>query len=250
MTSAHRRWSRWAAAALCLMASLPVVAQPKAEVRTTNRTVSAVGHASEQIAPDLAVLTFGIEIHDPSTTQAVIANRRMTAKLVSALKRMGIESSHMSVAPYEMAFVPTTFVPALGTNQKVEFQIQQKGSYKVTSIVTVTVRVLSDVSKLIDTAVEAGVDRIDAVRYLSTRRQSIEEKLLPQAIADAKSRAASIAEDIGFTLGEPLEVATLPTASTDTVQLPGANTGDARVNVPLLTVEAAVRVTYRAVPVN
>ena len=227
------------------VAVLPLSAMPKAEVeKGPSLTVTATGRATEQVVPDTAILRFGVEIHDPSTTQAVQTNQRMTEKIVAAIEKQ--KGTEVSVAPYQMVYVPAVFVPALGTNQPVEFRVQQKGSYKVTTDIVVTLHNMASLPKIIDTALTAGVDRIGPIEYTSSHADEIAQSLVPQAVADALTKAKALAADTGMVLGAPIGVTNLESGRGAGRQVPTANARGAKFSPPKLTVESRVRVVYEA----
>ncbi|HUX19857.1 MAG TPA: SIMPL domain-containing protein [Spirochaetia bacterium] len=238
---------QFGALVLIILVPFTVSAQPKAEVAPApSERVSAIGSASAGIPPDTAILTFGVEIRNPSTTQAALINERVTGKVVSAFEAQGVDPSDISVAPYEMVFVPSTFIPALGTTQKVEFDIQQKGSYKVVTDIRVTVRRLSEMASLINTALDAGVDRIDAVEYSSSKISEIEKGLIPKAIEDARAQATILAANLGLSLMDPLQISVVPNPDSTGESASGEKLRSGAFNLPMLQARVAVRVEYRA----
>ncbi len=247
MRSANRN-SRFSAVSILLFlgaAVLPLSAMPKAEVeKAPPLTVTANGTASEQVIPDTAILRFGVEIRDPSTTQAVQANQRMTDKIVAAIEKQ--QGTEVTVAPYQMVYVPAVFVPALGTNQPVEFRIQQKGSYKVTTDIEVKVHTVASLPQIIETALTAGVDRIDPIKYESSRSAEIAQTLVPKAVADALTKAKSLAADTGMVLGPPIAVTALDSPNTPPRPASTANAQGTNFSPPKLTVETRVQVVYEA----
>lgn len=223
----------------------PLSAMPKAEVEKARPlTVTVTGRAVEQVVPDTAILRFAVEIRNPSTTQGVQANQRMTDKIVAAIKKQ--PGTRISVAPYQMVYVPAVFVPALGTNQPVEFRIQQKGSYKVTTDIQVTVHDMASLPKIVDTALTAGVDRIDPIEYESSRSVAIAKTLVPEALADALAKAKALAADTGMALGPPIAVTSLESRGGRHHEVPTANAQGNQFTPPKLSVETRVHVVYEA----
>ncbi len=245
-------------AALFVIAS-PAFSQPKVEViPQTNKSpeVTAVGRAVRSVAPDIAILSFGIEIRDPSTTNAVLVNKRMTEKAVKGLEKSGVPPADISVAPYQMEHVVGTFIPALGTNQPVEFQIQQKGTYRVTSEIKVTTHSVSNVGSIIDAALAAGVDRIGPIHYRTSRRKEIEAELVTEAVADARRVAETLAKSEGLTLGDLLRVSSLSGGSDSTAAGSNGEPASAQSmisegsNSPSVDVRTEVRVVFAAMKVG
>lgn len=236
-------------ACLLVSACAAAFAQPKVEVVPQQPapmpTVAAIGEATAMVHPDTAVLTFAVEVRDPNTTQAVGVNERMTRKVVGKLEKAGVGAPDVEVGIYRMRYVVNDFVPALGTNQPVEFRVEQHGTYKVTSDIIVTVHDLSKVADLINTALAAGVDRIDRVRYESSRAHEIEAGLVGNAVKDARKKAVVLARETGLTVGEPLHVIELPDASSAVRVLDGNTVSGQRVP-PMLQVRLRVRVVYAA----
>lgn len=246
-----KRWLLRTALAVCAMSvtAWPVVAQPKVEVAPRSpvapRTVAVIGEASTNVRPDIAILTFAVEIRNQNTTQAVLVNHRTTNKIVDEIEKSGTAASDIAVGNYRMEYVVDTFTPALGTNQPVEFQVEQHGTYKVTTEIVVTVHNLSFVPRLFNVAILAGVDQIGRVEYKSSRLAEIESQLVPQAIKNARQKAETLARDSGLQLGEPLRVAELPNGSA-TVKVLAGMTGSGQTAPPTLEVWKRVRIVFAA----
>lgn len=251
MNTGLRNANAKGALVLCLFAVLcaPVFAQPKVEVlpqaTSPAPTVSAVGEAVARFQPDTAVLTFAVEIRNPNTTQAVLVNQRMTKKVAEEIEKSGVATADVAVGNYEMKHVVNTFLPALGTNQPVEFQLEQHGTYLVTSTIVVTIHHIADVAKIISTALGAGVDRIDRVEYEASSLTTVEAELMPKAIKDARQKAEALAHDTGLTLGEPIRVVQLPDTSVSAVVAAG-NTVPGQMSPPKIEARLRVRVVYAA----
>ena len=188
---------------LLVVAVLPAAAGPQAEVTVLpDRTIAADGSATTEIDPDSALVTFGIVVVGADTNQTVVSNEASQRRLVGALEGAGVPAGEIATTRYVMSYVVDTFIPALGTQQHVEFDVQQKGAYHVTSKVAVLVAKLNDLDAIIQAGVNGGADRVDSIEYRSARVSETQQELLPKAVAVAHSRAVALASAAGVALGE------------------------------------------------
>ncbi len=189
-------------------------------------TVSTSGTSTTQVRPDQVSVTVGVETNGTTAQEAVAHNANLTSQVIAAVRGLGInenriETSSFSVLPiYEpgQPLQPCIDIypppPECETGHKII-------GYRATNTVTATLdvpflRMLAqptpdlNAGQIIDAAVGAGANRVDAVVFFisADRQQEIRDTLISEAIANARQRANIAAEALGMTVSG-VESATL-----------------------------------------
>ncbi len=183
------------------LASTPRSTQPVAEAAastTSEHSITVVGTGTASGAPDVAHITAGVETQAPSIQTAVSDNQTQMAALLDALKGLGIADKDLQTNNFS---VYTEQKPAsdgtAGNTQMI---------YHVTNQVQVTVRDVSQLGKVLDKAVAAGANNIYGVNFSVGDTTQLEAAARTKAVADAKSRAESLAQLNGVQLGDVISV--------------------------------------------
>ena len=80
------------------------------------------------------------------------------------------------------------------------------GFYRVSNMVQVTIRDLTKVSDVIDTAVKAGANNVWGISFSLDDTDALEAQAREKAVADAKARAESLASLTGVKVGQVMAV--------------------------------------------
>ena len=150
------------------------------------KVISVTGTAISSVAPDLVNISFGVEIQEKTAIDALTANSELMNKVIDSIKQVGITDSEISTSQFNI-------YPVYDSYQEKETGIytQKLVGYKVSNIVNVKTEKLDSVAAIIDSAVSAGVNRVDSVFFsLSPEVYSkLKDDLLEKAILNAKSKA-------------------------------------------------------------
>ena len=147
--------------------------------------VVVLGSAHVDVVPDVAVVILSVEQEGSTPSEALSKTATVSSGVVSTIKELGIpeediKTSGFSVRPkyrYYNDGRPPTVVGYIATHS---IQIRTKQTEKVGII--------------IERAVEAGANRVDALFYeLSKELQSkVEKQLLTSAVENAKDKAEAM----------------------------------------------------------
>lgn len=150
------------------------------------KTLSVTGTATTSIDPDLLNVQFGVEVQKETAKEAFDANSQQMNAIVDAIKAVGITEDEISTAQL-------TIYPVYESYQEKETGIykQKLVGYSVSNIIRVETKKLGLASDIIDSAVQAGANRVDSVYFtLSPQKQmQVSDDLLADAIKNAKSKA-------------------------------------------------------------
>lgn len=153
-----------------------------------------VGNAVISAAPDTAHITLGVETSDRSADQAAQENAERMARVLAALKTLGLTDSEISTSGYNIYSYDQTF----NRNTAEETTIT---TYNVQNRINVTTNDLDQVGKIVDVAVKAGVNQIQGVRFDLADKQELQLQALKNAIKQAKGKAKAMAESAEIILG-------------------------------------------------
>lgn len=202
-------------------------------------TVDGFGQAFG--APDVAYLQLGVQVTDTDVTAAFNeANELMTA-VIGALTEQGIAPNDIQTTGLymypETAYDPQTGMPT------------DSITYRVGNSVDVTIRDVSKIGEVVSAGVNAGANNINSLNFGIADAAALESEARAAAVADAKDRAAQLADILGMTLGDPIMVVESFASATpmfyDRAQAMGG-VGNVPIQQGQLNVNIQVTVTFSA----
>ena len=164
---------------------------------------SITGHGEVKAEPDIAYLTLGTQTRAKTAAEALAANTKAMRAVFDLLK------SEFDIAEKDMATSNFAITPVY------ERYPQKPGhptpspklvAYDVSNTLTVRVRDLEKLGRIIDAVVRAGANRVQGIGFGFSDRRKLLDEARRKAVADAKARAKLYAEAVGFTLGPVVEV--------------------------------------------
>ncbi len=157
-------------------------------------SVTGVGQASA--AADLATLNLGVEAYAKSVKEARDQAAAANKKVVDALLKAGIEEKDIATRYFNIG-------PRYGREGDTVI------GYWVSNQLSVKTRDLAGVGELIDAVTEAGGDltRFQGVDFGIEDPKPLEVKARAAAVADAKSKAAQLADLLDLKVGPAVSVA-------------------------------------------
>lgn len=183
-------------------------------------TVTGEGHLT--ISPGLALVDMEVITENTSLTEAQEANAKLMNHVVKTLIQLGIPSKHIQTTAY-------TLQPVY------EYQEgkQLLTGYEVRNALSVKLSQLSQVGKTIDTAVQAGVNRVTNIRFTVDNIDIYYEQALKFALENGLRKAEIMAaelqvqldpipflitEEVGHSSAQPRTLATASETMTTPIQ--------------------------------
>lgn len=159
--------------------------------------ISVCGHGTAQIKPDRASISAGVSVQASTAQQARDRAASSMTAIINALKSNGVASDDIQTGYVSIA-------PQYDYNGG----SPRTNGYMASNSVTVTVRDVSAVSKLIDAATAAGGNNvfISGVSFSASDPSAAATQAQQKALADAKSQATHIAQSAGVNLGTPISI--------------------------------------------
>ncbi|MBR0139345.1 MAG: SIMPL domain-containing protein [Firmicutes bacterium] len=172
-------------------APVPVPVQPEEFIGEV--TVSASGTVT--LVPDKAILSFGVITEDEKAEAAQKKNTESVNKVIETLKARGVEEKSIRTANYNM-------YPRYDWSQNKETII----GYTVNTTITVQDQGIDEMGKIISACVEAGINRVESVRFLCSGYDEAYLDALGKAMDTARIKGEALAKAAGRTLAEAVTV--------------------------------------------
>jgi uncharacterized protein len=186
-----------AAAVAALLAVAPIGAAQTIPVQPqASSGISVLGAGIVIAQPDIARITLGIDVFDPSLARAqAMASTSMDA-VVNKLKADGILETDIRTVGFNI----NPQYDQQGQNQPV------LRGYQVQNLVEVKSTNVGGLGALLDDAVGSGATRVNGIRFEASDMASLKNQARDQAMQDARAQADQLARDAGVTLGRPMSI--------------------------------------------
>jgi len=169
------------------------ISYPLSLVTTSKSSeLAVVGEGKVEVMPDTAYVDAGITVDKVSSVaEAQKTINETNNKIVSSLRKIGIEKSDIKTSNY-----------SINPNYKYENNENKIDGYNGNVSIEIKVRDPQLVSKVIETVTSAGANQIQGARFVVDKPELYREKARNAAIKNAKDQAAKIAGDLGIKLGK------------------------------------------------
>ena len=172
--------------------------RPRAPTLTGARVIEVSGSSEVQAAPDLATLEIAIETHAASADHAAGLNGALAEKVREALTSKLANKGTMWTGGYSL--FPEYTEPRDGK--------PTVSGYRAENSITVQTGELGLVGPLIDSAIEAGANRIDTLNYTLRADSKARSEAIAKAAHDAQTQASALADALGVKLGPVIKAST------------------------------------------
>jgi uncharacterized protein YggE len=200
-----------AASLAAVLIAAPIGAAQTVPVQPqSNAGVSVVGAGIVLAQPDVARITIGVEVFDPSLATAQAQAAKQMDAVVTKLKADGIAENDIRTVSY-------TVTPQYDQQPNNPNQQVLRG-YTVTNLVEVRTTNVAGLGPLIDDAVAAGATRIYGISFEASDMESLKSQARDQAMANASTKAQQLARDASVTLGKPIVIEESDTGGVTPVQ--------------------------------
>jgi uncharacterized protein YggE len=172
------------------------VGQPAAAPMTPQ--IAAQGTAEVRVAPDRAILRFGVQFQagDARTAQGRVNDGMQ--KVIQSLRRLNIPENRISTERLDL--FPVYEQPAPGREGA-----PRLAGYRAANVVRVEQEGAERLGPVIDAAVGAGANTVEGIQFAVANEAPHRARALQQAATEARGKARAIAEALGVTLGRLLE---------------------------------------------
>ncbi|WEX76465.1 SIMPL domain-containing protein [Sinorhizobium numidicum] len=174
-------------------------------IRGRQAVIKVSGEGRSTTAPDMAILQLSVVKDAKTAREALDANNKAMAEVLTALKEGGIaerdlQTSGFSINP-QYNYPPNND----GGNRPPELV-----GYQVVNGVTVRVRDLGKLGEILDKSVSLGVNQGGGIEFTNDKPEDVITEARKKAVADAIAKARVLAEAAGVSLGRLIELAEQP----------------------------------------
>lgn len=192
-------------------AQAPVTPGITIRPNTTLLNVTAEGRAKRK--PDLATFNAGVVTQARTAAEALTANSTRMDQVIGALKRSGvaerdIQTSTLNLQP--QYYYPQRDRPVREASGAIieppEPQAPRIIGYEARNSVTVRVRRINDMGRIIDALVSAGVNQVDGPYFAVENQEAAADEARAAAIKNAQARAELYARAAGMRVSRILTI--------------------------------------------
>jgi uncharacterized protein YggE len=181
--------SIWLGLALCAAAPAAAAAQavqaPMPAIAGTRLEVSATGEAAR--VPDLAIISAGVVTRQTTATAAIQENAARMERVLSALKRAGIEERDVQTS-------------SINLNPEYRYQenrAPQLVGYTASNQVSIRFRDIRNTGKILDALVAEGANQINGPTLTIDKPEAALDEARLKALANGRARADVYARALG-----------------------------------------------------
>jgi len=168
------------------------------ESGSQERTINVSGTGQVSAEPDVAVVTLGVQTEAEEAASALSENSQQMQALVDALEAAGVAIEDIQTEVIRL-------YPRYEQAPESKGQGELVG-YTATNMVEVRIRDLEKVGEILDTAVQAGGNRIESIGFEVSDSAQYMDQAREAAWNDAKHKAEQLSELAGASLGEVLTI--------------------------------------------
>lgn len=150
------------------------------------RTISVSSTATVKEAPDEAVIVLAVRAEEPDSAAAFSRNAQDMQRVLDGLRAAGI--ADRDIRTLQVGLSQRTVARRTPDEHRV---------FVATNTVEITIRDLDSVGGVIDTAVKAGADSVNDIRFQLSDPGRIRTDALTQAVEGARSKADALAAAAG-----------------------------------------------------
>lgn len=159
-----------------------------------SNVISVSSREQVKVEPDMAEIIYSVysQASDAQTCQT--QNNSDLQKVLDLLKELGVEEKSIQTSNYGMS-------PIYNWEDG-----KTVSGYEMTTQVTVSDIAIDRVGQLLSDSVDAGVNSIDAVNYMSSKYDEAYQEALAKAVNAAKVKAQAMADAGGCKLGRIVNI--------------------------------------------
>jgi uncharacterized protein YggE len=201
----------------CGPSSITVQPQPP------ERTITVTGTGKVTLTPDIAYISIGVQTQVASAREATTTNNTQAQAVIAAIKKFGvaekdIQTTNFSIyaqQQYDSTGKPTEII------------------YVVNNTVYVTVRDLSKLGEILDSAVSSGSNNINSIQFDVADKTDALSQARQAAVADARKQAEELTKATSVGLGAVQSISYYDTAAPITIEYAKADAAAQAASVPV-----------------
>lgn len=179
---------------LCVVSGTLSAQQPISNPTIPQIVTGAQGEI--KVAPDRANIHISVQTRASTAAAAAAENATKQKAVIDALRALGLRANEISTIGYtvnpEHRYEPNREPVVIG--------------YTVTNTLSVDVRDLAQVGRIIDTAISRGANMVTSLNFIASNTDSARREAIALAVQRARLEADAAARAAGGTIGGLLEL--------------------------------------------
>ncbi len=151
------------------------------------KTIVVAGFAQQTVKPDFATFRIGVVSIEKTSAGALDANNALMRRVLDAIKAEAPSDTAIQTSDFSIRPQHPQRKGEYGEDETVVI------GYRVANTLTVTVNDLKKIGKVIDAATRAGANMSGSGEFEVKDRKDLEEKLLADAVKNARHNAEIMA---------------------------------------------------------
>ena len=183
---------------LVLLLTLGCRVANDSEFDSHSRVLSVTGHGQVSVAPDVAVVDFGVSVLEKSVLEAQSTATSLMRAVMGSLSVNGIDDDDIVTTDFSIT-------PEFGFSRDGERDFL---GFRVVNRVSVKVRQIDNVGRIIDDGVNQAGDNviINGIYFTVDAPEKLFDRARELAVIDGQQIATRLAHSSGIELGELLEI--------------------------------------------
>ena len=187
-----------AAGTLSLAAPRRAVAQVQAAAPLPMLAgVAVTASGEDQITPDRARLSIGVQTQAPTAADASNRNARLQRAVFDTLRALGLAADQLTTSGYNVFPEQVYDQPTRRTRIT---------GYNVQNTIVVDLRKIEQVGPVLDAVLAKGANLVSSLQFYSSQAEAARRRALAKAVENARADADAMARASGGTVGELLEM--------------------------------------------
>jgi len=159
-------------------------------------TLEVIGTGAVKVKPDIAVLNIGVTTNG-ATTAVQETNTKTMDNVLARVKALGIDEKDIRTVSYYL-------------NPEYDYSYDKGAAkivgYTVYNMIEVKVRNIDKAGEVLAAAVEAGANVNSGISFTLSNADAYYSEALAKAVANAKSKAGTLAKAAGVSIGLPSRI--------------------------------------------
>jgi hypothetical protein len=197
-----------------------MILENKSINQQNNYQISVSGEGKVYAKPDVALVSLGVTAQSETVADATKTGTEKMNAVIDAVKGMGVDEKDIQTTNYSLSPVyssPDKILispvsseiyrsSTIITGSSMTNSSQEIIGYKLVQNVQVKIRDFTKIGEILSKATEVGSNQIGDLQFTIDNPEQFKEQARVQAIAQAKTKAESLARESGIKLGKLINV--------------------------------------------
>lgn len=162
-----------------------------------HRTIVVNGEGEASAAPDMAVVTLGVQTDALTAADALRQNSANMKSTIDRLKKLGVAERDIQTS-------------GLSVNPRYDYEKNRSQpeviGFTASNTVTVRLRKLGEAGAVIDEAVQSGANTLSGISFAFSDPKPLLDEARREAVAHAKEKATLLTDAAGVRLGRLINI--------------------------------------------